>query len=217
MDDPVWVPTVFMKNRERLIRHNAVVEFFKEVLCIAQKKKWLSGEHSCVDGTTIQAWAGYKSFVLKDGDDSDKDDGSGEGGFKGSKPSNETHESRTAPDARLFRKGKTASELRYMGHTLTDNRHGLVVNARVSGADGHAERELSGDPPEAKNAVSVEMYFQASARHEGRDGVHDVVELPESTAVRYPLMFAIGVAMTPWCEIVNASRSGLGRRQRRGY
>ncbi|MGF6696989.1 transposase [Paraburkholderia sp. MM5496-R1] len=138
MDDSVWVPTVFTKNRERLIRHDAVVEFFNEVLSIAQKKNWLSGEHFSVDGTLIQAWAGHKSFVRKDDDDS-----SGEGGFKGSKRSNETHESKTDPDARLYRKGKTASELRYMGHTLTDNRHGLVVNARVSCADGHAEREAA--------------------------------------------------------------------------
>jgi transposase len=144
MDDPVWVPTVFTKNRERLIRHDAVVEFFNEVLSIAQKENWLSGEHFSVDGTLIQAWAGHKSFVRKDDDDSSDNDGGGvEGGFKGSKRSNETHESKTDPDARLYRKGKTASELRYMGHTLTDNRHGLVVNARVSCADGHAEREAA--------------------------------------------------------------------------
>jgi hypothetical protein len=85
MDDSVWVPTVFTKNRERLIRHSAVVEFFNEALYIAQKKSWLSGEHSSVDGTLIQAWAGHKSFVRKDGDDRDNDRGSGEGDFKGSK------------------------------------------------------------------------------------------------------------------------------------
>ena len=96
-----------------------------------------------MDGTLIQAWAGHKSFVRKDGDDRDNDAGSGEGDFKGSKRSNETHESTTDPDARLYRKGKTASELRFMGHTLTDNRHGLVVNARVRCADGHAEREAA--------------------------------------------------------------------------
>ena len=143
MDDSVWVPTVFTKNRERLIQHDAVVEFFNEVLSIGQKKNWLSGEHFSVDGTRIQAWAGHKSFVRKDGDDRDNDGGSSGGDFKGSKRSNETHESKTDPDARLYRKGKTASELRYMGHTLTDNRHGLVVNARVSCADGHAEREAA--------------------------------------------------------------------------
>jgi transposase len=140
MDDEVWVPTVFTKNRQRLIEHDAVVAFFNEVINTAEKKRWLSGEHFSVDGTLIQAWAGHKSFVRKDGDD---DDAGGTGGFKGKKRSNETHESETDPDSRLFRKGKTASELRYMGHTLTDNRHGLVVNAMVTHADGYAEREAA--------------------------------------------------------------------------
>ena len=118
------VPTVFTKIRERLIKHDAVIEFFNEVVAIAEKKCLLSGEHFSVDGTLIQAWAGHKSFVRKDNDDQDND-GDNPGDFKGSKRSNETHESRTDSDARLFRKGKTASELRYVGHTLTDNRHGL--------------------------------------------------------------------------------------------
>ena len=140
MDDEVWVPTVFTKNRQRLIEHDAIVAFFNEVINTAEKKRWLSGEHFSVDGTLIQAWAGHKSFAPKDGDD---DDAGGTGGFKGKKRSNETHESKTDPDSRLFRKGKTASELRYMGHTLTDNRHGLVVNAMVTHADGYAEREAA--------------------------------------------------------------------------
>lgn len=139
MDDEVWVPTVFTKNRQRLIEHDAIVAFFNEVINTAEKKRWLSGEHFSVDGTLIQAWAGHKSFVPKDGDD----DASGTGGFKGKKRGNETHESKTDPDSRLFRKGNTASELCYMGHTLTDNRHGLVVNAMVTQADGFAEREAA--------------------------------------------------------------------------
>lgn len=138
MDDAVWVPTVFTKNRERLIEHDAVVAFFNAVLKQADKKRWLSKEHFSVDGTLIQAWAGHKSFVRKDG--KDEDDG---GDFRGKSRSNETHESSTDPDSRLFCKGKTASELRFMGHTLMDNRHGLIVNAMVTQADGHAEREAA--------------------------------------------------------------------------
>ena len=138
MDDSVWVPTVFTKNRERLIEHDAVVAFFNEVLKQADKKSWLSKDHFSVDGTLIQAWAGHKSFVRKDG----KDDEDG-GDFRGKSRSNETHESSTDPDSRLFRKGKTASELRFMGHTLMENRNGLIVNARVTQADGHAEREAA--------------------------------------------------------------------------
>lgn len=137
MDDTVWVPTVFTKNRERLIEHDAVIELFNEVLAIANQNDWLSGEHFSVDGTLIQAWAGHKSFVRKDGSDDDA------GNFKGQRRSNETHESTTDADARLYRKGKTASELRFMGHTLSDNRHGLIASAVVTTADGYAEREAA--------------------------------------------------------------------------
>lgn len=138
MDDAVWVPTVFTKNRQRLIEHDAVVAFFNAVLKQADKKRWLSKEHFSVDGTLIQAWAGHKSFVRKDGKDDDDS-----GNFRGKSRSNETHESSTDPDSRLFCKGKTASELRFMGHTLMENRNGLVVNAMVTHADGHAEREAA--------------------------------------------------------------------------
>ena len=149
MDDAVWVSTVFTKNRERLIQHDAVIKFFNEVVAIAQQRDLLSGEHFSVDGTLIQAWAGHKSFVPKaektaDADKSDGDSGgSAAGDFKGQSRSNETHESKTDGDARLYRKGNTASELRYMGHTLSDNRHGLIANAMVTKADGYAEREAA--------------------------------------------------------------------------
>ena len=70
-DDSVWVPTVFTRDRERLIEHDAVVAFFNAVLKQADKKRWLSKEHFSVNGTLIQAWAGHKSFVRKDGKDED--------------------------------------------------------------------------------------------------------------------------------------------------
>jgi transposase len=136
MEDAVWVPTVFTKNRERLIEHDVVVALFNEIVAMADAKGWLSGEHFSVDGTLIQAWAGHKSFVRKDGGGDGTD-------FRGTSRSNDTHTSTTDPDARLYRKGKTASELRYMGHTLADNRHGLIANARVTQADGYAEREAA--------------------------------------------------------------------------
>ena len=139
MDDAVWVPTVFTKNRERLLAHDAVIELFNHVVQSADEHGWLSGEHFSVDGTLIQAWASHKSFVRKDGSD---EPGSG-GSFKGKTRSNETHESSTDADARLYRKGKTASELRFMVHTLSDNRHGLIASALVTQADGYAEREAA--------------------------------------------------------------------------
>lgn len=147
MDDAVWVPTVFTKNRERLIEHDAVIKFFNEVVAIAQQRDLLSGEHFSVDGTLIQAWAGHKSFVPKGDDPTDghasHDKPSTGGDFKGQRRSNDTHESKTDSDARLYRKGNTASELCFMGHTLSDNRHGLIANARVTQADGFAEREAA--------------------------------------------------------------------------
>jgi len=139
MDDAVWVPTVFSKNRERLLSHDAIIELFNRVVEQANAHDLLSGEHFSVDGTLIQAWAGHKSFVRKDGHDDDSDSGN----FKGQTRSNATHESSTDADARLYCKGDNASRLRFMGHALTDNRHGLVVNAIVTRADGHAEREAA--------------------------------------------------------------------------
>ena len=178
MDDTVWVPTVFTKNRERLITHDAVIEFFNEVLAIAQKKDWLSGEHFSVDGTLIQAWAGHKSFVRKDGGDEDDNDG---GNFKGRKRSNETHESRTDPDAKLYRKGKTASELRYMGHTLSDNRHGLVVSAMVTNADGHAEREAAkvmlNDARQVTEDLNVEVTVGADKGYDAQEFIQACLEM----------------------------------------
>ena len=171
MDDAVWVPTVFSKNRERLIEHDAVVALFNEVLSEAESKGWLSGEHFSVDGTLIQAWAGHKSFVRKDGDD--EGDGTD---FRGKTRSNETHESTTDPDARLYRKGNTASELSYIGHTLSDNRHGLIANARVTQADGHAEREAA----KAMIADAVQAAPEDAQVTLGADKGYDAAEFIEA-------------------------------------
>ncbi|MCY0853856.1 IS5 family transposase [Cupriavidus sp. D39] len=177
MDDAVWVPSVFTKNRERLIKHDAVIEFFNEVLAIAQKKDWLSDEHFSVDGTLIQAWAGHKSFVRKDGEDEANDGGN----FKGRKRSNETLQSKTDPDARLYRKGKTASELRYMGHTLSDNRHGLVVSALVTTADGHAEREAAkvmvNDARQVVDDANVEVTVGADKGYDAAEFIEACLEM----------------------------------------
>lgn len=140
MDDNVWVPTVFSKNRQRLIEHGAVLAFFEQVLAQAQRKNWLSKEHFSVDGTLIKAWASHKSFVPKDKDDNGDDAAGGGSDFRGRPRSNDTHESATDPDSRLYRKGRTASELRFMGHTLMENRNGLIVAAAVTRAEGLAER-----------------------------------------------------------------------------
>ena len=116
-----------------------MVELFSEVLAIANQNNWLSSDHFSVDGALIQAWAGHKSFVRKDGNDKD-DDAADSTNLKGASRSNETNESSTAADARLYCKGDNASRLRFMGHTLANNRHGLIANAMVATANGHAER-----------------------------------------------------------------------------
>jgi transposase len=146
IDDEVWDHSVFSKNRDRLLEHAVVERFFTEVMQLAEQRKLLSKEHFSVDGTLIQAWASHKSFVPKDGGGGAGDGGAGGGrnslaDWKGKPRSNDTHASKTDPDARLFRKGKSqAAILGYQGHVLMDNRSGLVVSAVVTHADGRGER-----------------------------------------------------------------------------
>jgi transposase len=137
MDDAVWEHSVFSKNRDRLLTSVVAQRFFAEVNRRAQK--FMSDEHFTVDGTLIQAWASQKSFRSKDG----SDDGDG-GNFHGQKRSNETHESTTDADARLYKKsyGKE-SKLSYLGHALVENRNGLIAAAMVTHADGFAERDAA--------------------------------------------------------------------------
>jgi len=146
MDDKVWDATVFSKNRERLLEGDIAKAFFERVLSHARAQHLLSDEHFTVDGTLIEAWAGQKSFKKK-GDQSGNstdDPGNPMVDFKGEKRSNETHQSTTDPDARLYKKAKgQESKLCYMGHLLMENRNGLAVNARVTQATGTAERQAA--------------------------------------------------------------------------
>jgi transposase len=136
MDEPVWNHAVFSKNRERLLNQEVAQEFFRRVL--AQAKPHLSDEHFTVDGTLIEAWASQKSFQKKEGGDDEP------GQFRGEKRSNETHESKTDADAKLYRKGNgQEAKLGYLGHVLMENRHGFIVNAMLTQADGRAERDAA--------------------------------------------------------------------------
>ena len=142
LDDPVWDPTVFSKNRERLLAGDIAQAFFQEVLVEARQRRLLSDEHFSVDGTLIEAWAGHKSFRPKGGSDGPppEDPGNPSVDFRGEKRSNATHRSSTDPEARLYRKGPgREAKLCFMGHLLMDNRHGLGVGARLSLATGTAE------------------------------------------------------------------------------
>src|SRR5499425_546040 len=134
MDEPVWNHAVFSKNRERLLNQEVARAFFSRVL--AQAKAHLSDEHFTVDGTLIEAWASQKSFQKKDGGDTDGSQ------FRGEKRTNDTHESKTDPDAKLYRKGHgQEAKLGYLGHVMMENRDGLIVDAMVTQADGTAERD----------------------------------------------------------------------------
>jgi transposase len=146
LDDDIWNATTFTKNRDRLLEGEIAERFFAEVLAIAKKQGLVSHEHFTVDGTIIEAWASHKSFQRKDTDADDDNNSSGSSGrnpdvdYKGQKRKNDTHESKTDPDARLCRKSqRTGAQLGYMGHALMENRNGLVVDVRVTHAVGKAE------------------------------------------------------------------------------
>jgi transposase len=139
MLEPAFDASTYSRNRDRLMSHDVAAAFFAAVRNQAQDL--MSREHFSVDGTLIEAWASLKSFRRKDDDD---DDHNGWGTFRGERRSNETHESKTDPEARLMRKGDgQPAKLSFMGHALVENRHGLLVDLQVSTATGYAERETA--------------------------------------------------------------------------
>jgi transposase len=146
MDDATWDVTVFTKNRERFLDGEIAEKFFAAVLDQAREANLLSDEHFTVDGTLVEAWASHKSFKPKDGGGTPPADGSKnpDVDFKGRKRTNDTHASTTDPDARLYKKS-TGSEakLGYLGHVMTENRNGLIVDAALTLATGTAEREAA--------------------------------------------------------------------------
>ena len=145
IDDPVWDVTVFTKNRERLLAGEVAQGFFNAVVGQARTQGLLSDEHFTVDGTLIEAWAGHKSFKRKDAGQNPPDDpGNPSVDFHGERRTNATHQSTTDPEARLARKGAgKEAKLCYAGHVEMDNRHGLVVNTRLTQASGIAEPEAA--------------------------------------------------------------------------
>src|SRR5215208_3468598 len=168
MDAPIWAPTVFSKNRDRLLNQEIARSFFRRVVDRAQSL--MSDEHFTVDGTLVEAWASQKSFQRKDGDT----EGDGRD-FRGQDRKNETHASTTDPDARLYRKSNNAeARLAYLGHVLMENRHGLIVDAQATVADGFAERE-------AATTMLSTHWRQAPPRHRtvGADKAYDTADSVE--------------------------------------
>jgi len=149
-NEPVWHPTVFTKNRDRLLEGAVAEEFFALIVEQARRKKLLSSEHFTVDGTLIEAWAGQKSFQRKNSDDDplnppppDRSSNPTVNWHK-QKRSNDTHRSLTDPSARLYKKSSgSEAKLGYLGHVITENRNGLIVDTRLTLATGTAERSAA--------------------------------------------------------------------------
>ena len=153
VDDAAWDHSTFSKNRERLLEGDIAAKLLSAVMTQPRVKRLLSTDHFSVDGTLVEAWASMKSFRPKslssgedprNGSDEPPTPGGGrnrEADFHGQKRSNETHASTTDPEARLYRKGHgKEAKLCFMGHALMENRNGLVVDACLTEANGHAER-----------------------------------------------------------------------------
>ncbi len=147
MDDRVWNHSTFSKNRDRLMQFEVATAFFQATKELAKRAGLMSKEHFTVDGTLIEAWASMKSFRPKDDQDQEPPEARGrnpEVDFKGQQRKNDTHQSTTDPDARLLKKGKgKESKLCFMGHALMENRNGLVVDSRLTLANGTAEWEAA--------------------------------------------------------------------------
>jgi len=149
LESPAFDASTFSKNRDRLLEHDVAAQFFECVVAEARGAGVMSDEHFTVDGTLIEAWASLKSFRAKDGKKSGgppDDPGNPTVDFHGEKRSNKTHASTTDPEARLARKGNgKEAKLCFCGHALTENRNGLLVDIRITEANGRAEREAALD------------------------------------------------------------------------
>lgn len=153
---PVFDATTFGKNRERLLKHDAAGKFFHGIVEQGRAFGLMSGEHFSLDGTLIEAWASLKSFRPKGDDDEDSHRGDDDGtrgsdnnpwmNFKGEQRKNDTHESKTDPEAKLMKKANgQAAKMSFSGHALMENRNGLLVDLRIAEANGRAEVDVGLD------------------------------------------------------------------------
>jgi transposase len=173
MDDPVWDATTFTKNRDRLLEGEIAAAFLEEVLVEAKAAGLVSDEHFTVDGTLLEAWASQKSFRRRDTPpDTPDDPGNPTVNFRGEARKNDTHQSTTDPDARLYKKSSgSEAKLAYLGHLLMENRHGLIVDALVTAATGTAERDAAltmlGELPDGRRVT-----VGGDKNYDTRDFVH---------------------------------------------
>jgi transposase len=177
VDDAVWDHSVFSKNRDRLLEGEVAAKFLSAVLAQPNVKRLLSGDHFSVDGTLIEAWASIKSFRKKDGSDNDSQGGgrNAERNFHEEKRSNETHQSTTDPDARLYKKGDgQPAKLCYMGHALIENRNGLAVGGGISQASGTAERQTALALIDGRHRGRRRITLGADKAYDVEQFVHDL-------------------------------------------
>jgi hypothetical protein len=136
-------------------------------------RRYVSSDRFSVDGTLLDAWASHKSFKPKDGPVGPP---SGVGrnaevSFRGERRSNETHQSTTDPEARLYRKSNAApAKLCYAGRLLMEHRSALIVDVELTEANGYAERdaalELLGRLPTRarRRTVAADKGYDTAAR-----------------------------------------------------
>jgi transposase len=178
VDDAVWDHSVFSKNRDRLLEGDIAAKFLAAVLAQPKVNKLLSSDHFSVDGTLIEAWASIKSVKPKDGSGGPPAQGGGrnaEADFHGQKRSNDSHASTTDPDARLYRKGKgKETKLCFIGHGLMENGHGLLVDACLTLADGHAERVAALHMIEPRADRPIAITLGADKAYDAEDFVNEL-------------------------------------------
>ena len=210
MDDPIWDATVFSKNRDRLLEGDVARAFFAKVTEEARRRGLLSDEHFTVDGTLIEANASMKSFRKK-GDDPPEGGGrNAEVDFRGQKRDNQTHESRTDPEAKLYRKGGgKSSQICYMGHVLMENRNGLCTDAVVTQATGKAEPEAALEM--VRRTTDARERRVTLGADKGYDAADFQVELVEEGIVPH---IAQKQNVTPLVDRRTTGRSGYQMSQR---
>ena len=179
VDESVWDHSTFSKNRDRFLEADIARELFENIIEQARVTGLLSDEHFSVDGTLIQAWASHRSFRPKD--DSDDPPGGGRRNtprdYRGEQRSNDTHTSTTGPEAKLYKKSpRMTAKLCYIRHAVSENRHGLAVDARVTEANGTAERTaalamLEELPSSARRTVAADKAYET------RDFIQEAREL----------------------------------------
>nr|WP_249803767.1 IS5 family transposase [Bradyrhizobium zhengyangense] len=178
VDDAAWDHSVFSKNRDRLLEGDIAAKFLAAVLGQPKVKKLLSNDHFSVDGTLIEAWASMKSVKPKDRSGEPPAQGGGrnaDADFHGQKRSNDTHASTTDSDARLYRKGKgKETKLCFIGHGLMENRHGLLVDACLTQADGHAERVAALHMIESRADRPTAITLGADKAYDAEDFVNEL-------------------------------------------